>query len=56
MGGRVSLGICGTSLLEVPGQHLLPVLLSIPLNYLPWTPIQCFEKPKRKGQSIVAIV
>jgi hypothetical protein len=30
-------GICGTSLFEGPGQHLLTVFLSMPYDYLPFT-------------------
>ena len=34
------MGICGTSLLEGPGQHLLTVLLQIPFNYLSWSKVR----------------
>ena len=32
--------LCGTSLLEGPGQHLLTVLLQIPFNYLSWSKVR----------------
>ena len=34
------MGICGTCLLEGPGQHLLKVLLQIPFNYLSWSKVR----------------